>query len=207
MPDDPFEKFSPQEPDQTRWRPPATAKWVLAITATVFVALAAVAGFVFYGLATAPKPEGRAVEAEIQSAPTRTNGPDDPIAGECVRVEGNVLTRVGGCAKGTHDHVIASVKRDGEDCGPPGVQDPYVRYIYSGSIGLCLVPVYVDGQCYASAQVSGFGDIQKLGCDRLGAVRVRVLTDTADAAACTPAEREHLVYPEIRTTYCFTRVN
>ncbi len=205
MPTDPFDKFSPQEPDVTRWRPPATAKWVLAITATVFVVLAAVAGFVFYGLATAPEPgEGR-VEAATENLPTRTTGPDDPVVGECVRVEGKVITRVGGCAKGTHNHVVADVKRGGEDCGAASTKDQYVRYIYSGSIGLCLAPVYVDGQCYGTAPVSGNGDIPNLGCDRLGALRARVLTDTA--GACTPEERDRLVYPEIRTTYCFTRMN
>ncbi|MEU7477669.1 hypothetical protein AB0A63_16890 [Lentzea sp. NPDC042327] len=200
---DPFASFSPEEPDLA---PERRSARIARAALVAGAALVVVLGVAFYYVATKPAPE-------TQAAPTSTTPwtpPQDvnePRLGDCARVAGGMLdstyTPVD-CAAGAHNYVVGSLQRQGEDCGAASgsKKDNYARYRYSGRLGVCLVPVFADGRCYEFFTLKT--DLAAVECTGVG-LRVRVLANTADGAACGTDVRQALVYPETRTTYCFSR--
>lgn len=203
MTTDGFEKFAPAEPEPDRGTSVA-----LKVAIAAVAAIAVVAGFVVYGFATAPEPQPAAAY-EPKPLPSRTAEPDDPRVGECVRVDktnfDERLTRVGGCDKGTHTHVIAGLQRGGEDCGSASGQDrdQYLRHTHHWGLALCLVPAFEDGQCYDTSRISSEPGLVKQPCGA-GNKRVKSHRDRADKAACEGGSVA-LVYPELKATYCFAK--
>ncbi len=191
---DPFENSAPREPALEK---PGVWKTLLAVGAVLVV----VAGGVFLYVATRPEPDFP------DTAGVSVNGErgDEPVVGDCMRIDGNAVkatvTKVD-CAAGAHNQVVASLQRQGEDCGSASGQEKtkYSRYRWSGKLGVCLAPVFEDGQCYRVTDLYG-AYMPKAPCNEL-ALKVRVFKDTADPAVCGPGVPEGLVYPEIRTTYC-----
>lgn len=174
---------------------PGVAKTLLAVLAV----LAVVAGVVFLYVATRPEPD-----FPDAAAPTSSSAKPgkEPAVGDCMRVTGAMLdakvTKVDCTAE--HSHVVASLQRNGEDCGTDLTRAQYARYRYSWKLGVCLVPVFVDGQCYRFQIMQT--EIPKAECAKDN-LRVKVLKDTVKDTDCGEGEQA-LVYPEIRTTYCFS---
>ncbi|MEU7524380.1 hypothetical protein AB0A74_01445 [Saccharothrix sp. NPDC042600] len=199
---DPFEKFAPQEPDLT---PEKRSSGILRTVLGVLAVLVVVTGFVLYYQATAPKADHAADTRPASTPVSRAPDPDEPAVGDCALLTGTALdvryTRAD-CAAGTHNYVVGSQQRKGEDCGSATgtSKEQYARYRWTGALGLCLVPVFADGQCY---RIQMFQAEMPVGeCARPN-LRVRVLAGTVDRTACEDEALKVLVYPEIRTTYCF----
>lgn len=134
-----------------------------------------------------------------------------PVAqvGDCVRLSGPSFNPDYGkvvCETGQHNYVVSKVIRaQGEKCGDD--PDSYVRYsAYEGrrTTNVCLIPIFVDGQCYNFSTAGLDAEFQKIECSFL-VVRAKVLPGTVDKAACGPNPPLALAYPEIRTTYCFAQ--
>lgn len=134
-----------------------------------------------------------------------------PIAqvGDCVKLSGPSFKpdywKVA-CETGQHNYVVSKViSGQGEKCGDD--PDAYVRYSsYEDrrTTNVCLIPIFVDGQCYNFSTASFDAEFQTIECSFL-VVRAKVLKDTVDKAACGPNPPLALAYPEIRTTYCFAK--
>jgi hypothetical protein len=128
--------------------------------------------------------------------------------GDCAKVSGasfNIKYEPVPC-DGGHNYTVSKVLgSQSEKCGED--RDSYTKYHgYSGrkSVNLCLIPVFADGQCYNFTAASLNAEFQTAPCGGLQVVKVKVLTDTVDKAACGESPALALAYPEIKTTYCFT---
>ncbi|MDX3663554.1 hypothetical protein PV646_40240 [Streptomyces sp. ID05-26A] len=146
----------------------------------------------------------------IPALPT-TSTPATPVAqvGDCVKLSGPSFKPDYGkvvCETGQHNYVVSKVLRGhGEKCGDD--PDAYVKYsAYDGrkTTAVCLIPIFVDGQCYNFSTAGLNAEFQTIECSFL-VVRAKVLTGTVDKAACGPNPPLALAYPEIRTTYCFAQ--
>jgi hypothetical protein len=142
--------------------------------------------------------------------PTSTSSPL-PAAeiGDCVKLSGasfNVKYDEVSCEGNLHNYTVGKVLADrSEKCGDD--PDSYMKYHgYAGrkSVNLCLIPAFVDGQCYSFATISLNAEFQTATCGGLEVVQVKVLANTMDKAACGASPALALAYPDIKTTYCFT---
>ena len=200
---DPFERFAPQEHALAPERP---STGVLRTLLVVGVVLIFIVGLAVYYVTTLPEPDHTADTRPVPLSVSRAPDPNEPVVGACARLTGPVLEAeysAVDCAAGTHNYVVGSLQRKGEDCGSASGtnKDQYARYRWSGALGLCLVPVFADGQCY---QIGLFqAEIPKSECTGVNA-RVQVLTNSLDKTACRPGTFESLAYPEVTTTYCFS---
>ncbi|MGI5506595.1 LppU/SCO3897 family protein [Lentzea sp. CA-135723] len=129
--------------------------------------------------------------------------------GDCVKLTGisiKVDYEKVPCDSGQHNYTVSKVLGgQSEKCG----DDPDAYTKYSGwngrkSSNVCLIPVFADGLCYDFTASGLTAEIKPIECSFL-VVRVKVLQNTADKAACGPDPALALAYPEIRTTYCFTQ--
>lgn len=124
--------------------------------------------------------------------------------GDCVKLTGletDMKYDEVPCSQNRHNYTVSKVMgSDSEECGA----DPDAYTTYYGRQGdLCLIPVFRDGQCYDFTLASITADNKAVDCGASEAIKVRVLVDTADEAACGPHTLKAMAYQEIRTTYCF----
>ncbi|SDP89365.1 LppU/SCO3897 family protein [Lentzea jiangxiensis] len=111
------------------------------------------------------------------------------------------------CGEEPHNYTVSKVLgSQSEKCG----EDPGAYMQYHGcsgrkSVNICLIPAFVDGQCYRFTTFSLTGEFETPPCGGLEVVRVKVFTNTTDKTACGPSPALALAYPDIKTTYCFTR--
>ncbi|MFD4673613.1 hypothetical protein ACFWNN_28075 [Lentzea sp. NPDC058450] len=144
------------------------------------------------------------------AVPTTIPTPLPPPAqvGDCVKLTGSVYADYEKlpCEAGQHNYTVSKVLGNrSEKCGDD--PDAYTKYHgWDGrkSTNLCLIPVFVDGACYDFRSSILNADLKPFDCSFL-VVRVKVLPNTADKAACGPDPALALAYPEIKTTYCFTQ--
>ncbi|MCP2242836.1 LppU/SCO3897 family protein [Lentzea aerocolonigenes] len=149
------------------------------------------------------------------AAPTTTTTPPTttskapPFAevGDCVLMTGtSIQPDYKKVACGEHNYTVSKVGTSTKDkCGEP--EDGYLQYLKFSvleSLSVCLVPVFADGQCYDFMMAQLQANAPKKDCGSFGAVRVKVLANTVDKAACGGDPKLALAYPEIKTTYCFS---
>ena len=110
-------------------------------------------------------------------------------------------------ACGEHNYTVSKVGSSSSDkCGE--LTDGYVQYVQFSvleSVSVCLIPVFADGQCYDFTMASIQASVPQKDCGTFGVARVKLLANTVDKAACGPNPVLALAYPEIKTTYCFSR--
>ncbi|MCR3753037.1 LppU/SCO3897 family protein [Lentzea californiensis] len=128
--------------------------------------------------------------------------------GDCVKltgVETDLKYEKVSCDGRLHNYTVSKVLGLLDDrCG----DDPGAYATYNNDKGfngeqLCLIPVFFDGECYDFMLASHTAENPVVDCGATGAVKVRVLTDTADEAACGTDPVKALAYRETKTTYCF----
>ncbi|NGY65705.1 hypothetical protein G7043_43135 [Lentzea sp. NEAU-D13] len=150
-----------------------------------------------------------AVAAVTTTAPTTTSKPAPFAAiGDCVSMTGNAAKPdYKKVACGEHNYTVSKVGTSSSDkCGE--LTDGYVQYVQFSvleSVSVCLIPVFADGQCYDFTMASIQASVPQKDCGTFGVARVKVLANTVDKAACGPNPVLALAYPEIKTTYCFSR--
>lgn len=132
-----------------------------------------------------------------------------PAAGDCVKLTGieiKLTYEKVSCDGRLHNYTVS--KELGvlsDECGDD--PDAYTTYnSRDGFMGtqLCLIPVFFDGECYNFTLASLTAENPVVDCGSLGAIKVRVLTNTADEAACGADSVKAMAYRETKTTYCFT---
>ncbi|KJK42015.1 hypothetical protein UK23_39220 [Lentzea aerocolonigenes] len=145
------------------------------------------------------------------SSPTTTT-PAKPFAevGDCVKLTGTSIDlkydKVS-CEGGLHNYTVGKVLGgQSEKCG----EDPAAYTKYKGhsgykSVALCMIPVFVDGQCYDFSLSGLYAEIKTVECGAFQSAKAKVLANTVDKAACGESPALAVAYPEIRTTYCFTQ--
>jgi hypothetical protein len=132
-----------------------------------------------------------------------------PAVGDCVKLTGIEIKmnyEKVSCDGRLHNYTVS--KELGilsDECG----DDPGAYTTYNSSDGfmgtqLCLIPVFFDGECYDFMLASHTAENPVVDCGARGAIKVRVLTDTADEAACGADSVKAMAYRETKTTYCFT---
>jgi hypothetical protein len=151
-----------------------------------------------------------AAVTKTTTAPPTTTSKAAPFAevGDCVTMTGNaVKPDYKKVACGEHNYTVSKVGSSSSDkCGEP--TDGYVQYVQFSvleSVSVCLIPVFADGQCYDFSLASIQAAVPQKECGTFGVARVKVLANTVDKAACGPNPMLALAYPEIKTTYCFSR--
>ncbi|WP_394617486.1 hypothetical protein JNUCC0626_49240 [Lentzea sp. JNUCC 0626] len=153
----------------------------------------------------------RTTDPMTYAVPTTNPTPLPPPAqiGDCVKLSGpsfNLDYEKLACDAGMHNYTVSKVlSTRSEKCGED--PDAYVKYEgWDGrkSSHLCMIPVFVDGQCYNFDTASLNAEFLTSECSFL-VVRAKVLPNTVDKAACGPNPALALAYPEIKTTYCFTQ--
>ncbi|MEU3643121.1 hypothetical protein AB0E59_07050 [Lentzea sp. NPDC034063] len=187
--------------------PKSSGKAFLIIAGIVVVALGLSAA-VFLGNWGSKRP----VAAPSTSATTTTTTTTKPKpfaeVGDCVLLAGgsfNPKFEKTPCAENKHNYTVSKVPATStEECGTP--PDGYVKYTKGSSVNVCLIPVFVDGECYDFTLASLQSEFPKKACGGYMVVKAKVITGTADKAACGQDERLALAlaYPEIKTTYCLT---
>jgi hypothetical protein len=209
-PDRPAEPASPWAPPA---HPPYPAPRTSRASLIVIGSLVLLAGLLAAAYQwVSPKHDVSVAIATTTVAPPTTTTPPKPIAevGDCVKLTGTSLSptyQKVSCEGGLHNYVVSKVPAtDSEKCGEDA--DGYTRYTsYQGVAGrqsVCLVPVFVEGQCYDFTLSSLQAETKTAECGGFQAVRAKVLTNTVDKAACGESPALALAYPEIKTTYCFT---
>lgn len=155
-------------------------------------------------------PTSAAAAAVTTAAPTTTTSKPAPFAaiGDCVSMTGAAAKPdYQKVACGEHNYTVSKVGTSSSDkCGE--LADGYVQYVQFSvleSVSVCLIPVFADGQCYDFTMASIQASVPRKDCGTFGVARVKLLADTVDKAACGPNPVLALAYPEIRTTYCFSR--
>ncbi|WP_191303966.1 LppU/SCO3897 family protein [Lentzea cavernae] len=129
-----------------------------------------------------------------------------PAVGDCVKltgVETNMKYEKVSCDGKLHNYVVSKVMgvldmKCGED------PDSYTTYTGHDGEELCLIPVFFDGECHDFVLASLTAENKAVDCGARGAIKVRVLTNTADEAACGADSVKAMAYQETKTTYCFT---
>ena len=149
----------------------------------------------------------RQLPSDTQSIPaptttsTTTSTPPKYVAGDCVSMTGSSINPAFDevdCASGKGNYVVAKVPESGESCG-----ENYSKYT-RGSLKVCLIPVFVDGECYNFSVAGISAETPKMDCSPF-VVKATVLKDTVDPAACGPNVGKALAYPEIKVTYCLNQ--
>ncbi|MCP2242837.1 LppU/SCO3897 family protein [Lentzea aerocolonigenes] len=179
----------------------------LVIASVLGVLLLGMMSFVLYWFS---KDGGLDTATSTTPSPTvTTSALPQAKVGDCAKVSGasfNIKYEPVPCEGGLHNYTVSKVLgSQSEKCGED--RDSYTKYHgYSGrkSVNLCLIPVFTDGQCYSFTTASFDAEFQTAPCGGLQVVKVKVLTDTVDKAACGESPALALAYPEIKTTYCFT---
>lgn len=129
--------------------------------------------------------------------------------GDCVKLTGieiKLTYEKVSCDGRLHNYTVS--KELGvlsDECGDD--PDAYTTYnSRDGFMGtqLCLIPVFFDGECYNFTLASLTAENPVVDCGSLGAIKVRVHTNTADEAACGADSVKAMAYRETKTTYCFT---
>ncbi|SFR25219.1 hypothetical protein SAMN04488564_108268 [Lentzea waywayandensis] len=125
--------------------------------------------------------------------------------GDCVRLTGletDMKYDEVPCGGTRHNYTVSKVLgSESEECG----DDPDAYTTYYGREGdLCLIPVFFDGQCYDFTLASFTAENKAVDCGASEAIKVRVLANTADEAACGANTLKAMAYQETKTTYCFT---
>ena len=181
--------------------PPPPSRTGLLIAAGLGV-LALLLGAAVYAGAHRDAP----VAVTTSSTPvTTTKPPPFAVVGDCVALAGRIDPSFvkTPCAENRHNYVVTKVPETAdEQCGP--VTDGYVKYTKGSGVNVCLVPVFTDGECYDLSLASIVPEFPKKACGGFKVFKAKVITGTADKAACGQDENLGLAlaYPEISTTYC-----
>lgn len=198
----------PVQPPVAPSAPPKPASRVgLVIASVLGVLLLGMMSFVLFWFS---RDGGLSTATSTTPSPTvTTSALPAAKVGDCAKVSGasfNIKYEPVSCEGGLHNYTVSKVLgSQSEKCGED--RESYTKYHgYSGrkSVNLCLIPVFADGQCYNFTAASLNAEFQTAPCGGLQVVKVKVLTDTADKAACGESPALALAYPEIKTTYCFT---
>ncbi|MFI6100010.1 hypothetical protein ACIA8G_31055 [Lentzea sp. NPDC051213] len=155
---------------------------------------------------------GVATSSFPSAAPTTTTTTTKPKPfaeiGDCVNMTGGSFSpsyEKVPCTENRHNYTVSKVPATGtEKCAE--VEDGYIKYTKGASTTVCLIPVFVDGECYDFTLASLQAEFPKKACGGYMVVKAKVLANTVDKAACGQDERLALAlaYPEIKTTYCLT---
>jgi hypothetical protein len=181
----------------------------LLIVAGLGVLALALSAAVFFTV----RKDGTAAAPASSSAPvttTTSSAKPKPFAeiGDCVLMTGgsfNPSYKKVPCAENQHNYTVSKVpETSSEQCG--ATAEGYIKYTKGSRTTVCLVPVFADGECYDFALASLNAEFPKKECGGYMVVRAKVITGTADKAACVDDGRlaAALAYPEIKTTYCLT---
>jgi hypothetical protein len=127
--------------------------------------------------------------------------------GDCVKLTGieiDLKYEKVSCDGRLHNYTVSKVLGLLDECG----DDPDAYATYNNDKGfngeqLCLIPVFFDGECYDFMLSSHTAENPVVDCGATFAIKVRVLTNTADETACGADPVKALAYREIKTTYCF----
>ena len=152
--------------------------------------------------------------AQRTTTPPTTTSKPAPFAevGDCVKMTGNAPQpdyKKVPCGENNNYTVSKVASSSTEKCGEPA--DGYIEYRRISvleSLTVCLIPVFIDGQCYDFTLADLKADVPKVACGRGPQVfKATVLANTVDKAACPVNQPLALAYPEIKTTYCFTQTS
>ncbi|GGU46292.1 LppU/SCO3897 family protein [Lentzea flava] len=127
-----------------------------------------------------------------------------PKKGDCASLTGTIGAgryRPVDCSDSSANYVAEGTVARSQSCPnsddlswvPVRAVDPDLRF--------CLVPLYVEGECYTSAK-SGY-DLVVAGCGEQDAFRVTVVSRNVPAPACG-AGAQIRAYPEIKLSYCLS---
>ncbi|MEV6243428.1 hypothetical protein [Lentzea sp. NPDC051838] len=189
--------------------PPRSARVGLRIATTlgVLVLLAMCAR-----LFVTPTAGDSLVAVDTTTTTPTTTTPPKPFAvvGDCAKVTGasfNIKYDKVSCEGGLHNYTVSKVlASQSEKCGDePDTYTKYMGHVGSKSVNLCLIPVFVEGQCYDLMFTSLDAELKKMECGGYPSVRAKIFANTVDKAVCGPSPALALAYPETRTTYCFTQ--
>ena len=200
-PGQPYPSYPAPEP------PRKSGKAFLIIAGLVVVALGLSAA-VFLGNWGSKRPIAASSAPATTTTTTTTKPKPFAEVGDCVLLGGgsfNPKFEKTPCAENKHNYTVSKVPATStEECGTP--PDGYVKYTKGSSVNVCLIPVFVDGECYDFTLASLQSEFPKKECGGYMVVKAKVITGTADKAACGQDERLALAlaYPEIKTTYCLT---
>ncbi|MGW4212578.1 LppU/SCO3897 family protein [Lentzea sp. NPDC004789] len=194
---------APAGPAAGPFRPPAPATaGPPSRTSRVVLTIAAVLGVLVLGTGASVMFHAFVKHGGLQVADTTT-----PYgkAGDCVKLTGvsayPKYEKVS-CDAGVHNYTVGKVLGSkSEKCGED--HSAYTKFS-TDDIRLCLIPVFVEGQCYDFSFVAVDPELKPKECGKYAAVRAKVLANTVDKAACGESPALALAYPEIKTTYCFT---
>jgi len=187
--------------------PQRTSRVGLTIGISLGVLLLGMLSFILYRFSG---DGGLAGVTTTSPAPTTTTSalPSAQV-GDCVKLAGvsiSVEYEKVSCEGNLHNYTVSKVLgSQSERCGED--RDAYTKYRgHSGrkSVNLCLIPVFVEGQCYDFSLSGLSAEIRTVACGSFQAVQAKVLADTVDKGACGPSPALAIAYPEIKTTYCFT---
>ncbi|GAB2873021.1 LppU/SCO3897 family protein [Lentzea nigeriaca] len=128
-----------------------------------------------------------------------------PKRGDCAYLTGNVGAgryNAVACSDSSANYVAEGTVAKSQSCPnsedmswvPVRAVDPDVRF--------CLVPLYVEGECYTSSK-SGY-DLTIADCGAHDAFRVTAVSRNVPAPACAAGEQTR-AYPEVKLTYCLGR--
>ncbi|MFJ8964617.1 hypothetical protein ACIRG5_35020 [Lentzea sp. NPDC102401] len=204
-PGQPYPSYPAPEPPRK-----SSGKAFLIIAGLVVIALglSAAVFLVNRGDKTPAAASSTAVTTTTTTTTTTTKPKAFAEIGDCVLLAGgsfNPKFEKTACAENKHNYTVSKVPATStEECGTP--PDGYVKYTKGSSVNVCLIPVFVDGECYDFTLASLQSEFPKKACGGYMVVKAKVITGTADKAACGQDERLALAlaYPEIKTTYCLS---
>ncbi|WP_330274020.1 hypothetical protein OG205_46085 [Lentzea sp. NBC_00516] len=202
-PGQPYPAYPAPEPPRK-----SSGKAVLIIAGLVVIALGLSAAVFLVNRGDKPPAAASSTSATTTTTTTTTKPKAFAEVGDCVLLAGgsfNPKFEKTACAENKHNYTVSKVPATStEECGTP--PDGYVKYTKGSSVNVCLIPVFVDGECYDFTLASLQSEFPKKACGGYMVVKAKVITGTADKAACGQDERLALAlaYPEIKTTYCLT---
>lgn len=121
-----------------------------------------------------------------------------PQPGECAHIEGRPEApqyRTTSCADDQANVKVAKVVDANAECPQGGA--PYTKYTASHT--LCLIPNFVEGNCYGRDKQAG---LRKVDCTAAQSVRV-VKVAHGTATTCEPDRA--VAYPEPSVTFCLAK--
>ncbi|SFR25221.1 hypothetical protein SAMN04488564_108269 [Lentzea waywayandensis] len=221
----PFGAYSgPQQPYPQQWggpnvpppvlhvAPQRSSRAGLLISVGLLVLVVAIGAVMLWFVRKDDLKFGSGVATTSTTAVTTTTTTTKPKpfaeVGDCVLLAGgsfNPKFEKTPCAENRHNYTVSKTPATStEECGTP--PDGYVKYSKGSSVNVCLIPVFVDGECYDFTLASLQSEFPKKACGGYMVVKAKVIAGTADKAACGQDERLALAlaYPEIKTTYCLT---
>lgn len=188
--------------------PQRSARAGLLIGLGLLVLVVAVgSGLIWFVTKDAPKFRSGPQNTTTAPATTTSKPPPFALVGDCVVLQGGSFDATytkAECSENKHNYTVVKTMPTNEDCGAE--EGAYVKYTKGYGMNVCLVPVFADGECYDFALASLKAEFPKKPCGGHMVVKAKVLTGTADKAACGQDQRLALAlaYPEISTTYCLT---